>query len=162
MASTTAASRGVPSGERGDSTGRRTFLKATGGLAIVALAGCTGGSGPSADTTVDVTLSDFKIELSDSSVSAGRIQFDITNMGPSLHEFVVLKTEIMAGELPTDEDGAVDEAGAEGIELVDEVEDIEDEATATLTLDLDAGHYALICNLPSHYELRMFTDFVVT
>jgi uncharacterized cupredoxin-like copper-binding protein len=143
-------------------TNRRTFLKATGGIAVLALAGCTGGSEPAADTTVDVTLSDFKIELSDASVPAGSIQFNITNDGPSLHEFVVLKTDIKAGELPTDEDGAVDEAGAEGIELVDEVEDIEDDATATLTVDLEPGHYALICNLPSHYELGMFIDFTVT
>lgn len=158
MASTNATASWVHS----SSTNRRTFLKATGGLAAIALAGCTGGSAPTADTTVDVTLSDFKIELSDSSVPAGQIQFDIANNGPSIHEFVVLKTEIKAGELPTDEDGAVDEAGAEGIELVDEVEDIEDEATETLTVDLDAGHYALICNLPSHYDLGMFVDFVVT
>ncbi|MFC6732165.1 MULTISPECIES: cupredoxin domain-containing protein [unclassified Haladaptatus] len=160
MASTKAASTGVLRGELGTAD-RRTFLKATGGLAVVALAGCTGGTGATADTEVDVTLNDFDIILSDDSVEAGRIQFNITNDGPSVHEFVVLRTEIPAAELPTDENGDVDEAGAPGIELVDEVEDLETGDTATLTVDMEAGHYALICNLPAHYRLGMFTDFDV-
>ncbi len=31
----------------------------------------------------------------------------------------------------------------------------------TLELDLEAGKYALVCNLPGHYAAGMFADFTV-
>jgi hypothetical protein len=58
------------------------------------------------------------------SAPAGDITFDITNDAEQTHEFVVFQTDLAEDQLPTDEDGNVDEAG-EGVELVDEVEDIE-------------------------------------
>ena len=33
--------------------------------------------------------------------------------------------------------------------------------TKRLTLNLRAGHYALICNIPGHYKARMRADFTV-
>jgi hypothetical protein len=45
-------------------------------------------------------------------------------VGPEdTHEFVVFKTDLAADALPTASDGSVDEEG-EGVELVDEIEDI--------------------------------------
>jgi uncharacterized cupredoxin-like copper-binding protein len=34
--------------------------------------------------------------------------------------------------------------------------------SATPELDLEAGEYALVCNLPGHYAAGMFGDFTVT
>ena len=57
------------------------------------------------------------------SVSAGSITFDATNDGPDdVHEFVVIATELGITELPTAEDGSVDESG-EGLEVMGEIED---------------------------------------
>ena len=45
---------------------------------------------------------------------------------------------------------------------MDEIEDIEGGANPTLTVDLDAGHYVVFCNLPGHYGLGMHTDLDVS
>ena len=118
------------------------------------MAGDTGGGGG-----VPTTLADFSITLDSEDVPEGMTTFDITNEGPALHELVVLKTDTDAGDLPVGADNTVDEAG---MDLVDEVEDIEPGATASLEVDLKAGHYALICNIPGHYELGMFANLTVS
>ena len=99
--------------------------------------------------------------LDPGSAPAGDITFDITNDAEQTHEFVVFKTDLAADQLPTDENGDVDEAG-EGVEHVDEVEDIEGGSTQSLTVNLDAGSYVLICNLPGHYGQGMHAGFTVS
>jgi uncharacterized cupredoxin-like copper-binding protein len=96
------------------------------------------------------------------------VTFEITNDGPEdVHEFVVIRTDLDVAELPTDADGAVDEAG-EGIEVIDEVEDLPVGETQTLTVDLEAGSYALVCNIwdeeegEAHYQMGMRTAFSAT
>ena len=53
-------------------------------------------------------------------------------------------------------------ADTTGLTLVDEIEDIVPGATATLTVDLTAGTYLVVCNLPEHYELGMWAYLTVT
>ena len=85
---------------------------------------------------------------------------------PDVHELVILKTDLGASALPTDEDGAVDETGA-GIEVIDEVEDLEVGSAADLTVNLAAGKYVLLCNIfdetenEAHYKMGMRIDFTV-
>jgi uncharacterized cupredoxin-like copper-binding protein len=109
--------------------------------------------------SVDVTLSDFEIELSSSSAPAGEVTFEVENDGPSIHEFVVFQTDLAPDALPTDDAGDV--AEGEDFEPVDEIEDIEVGASPSLTLDLDAGSYVLICNIAAHYRQGMRTAFTV-
>ena len=45
--------------------------------------------------------------------------------------------------------------------MVDEVEDVTAGSTTELSVDLEPGSYAIICNLPEHYEEGMFTTLVV-
>jgi uncharacterized cupredoxin-like copper-binding protein len=132
-------------------------------VALMLLATACDGGGQ----TVEVTLQEFAIGLTESSANAGEVTFEATNDGPNdVHEFVILRTDLAVTELPTDETGAVDEAG-EGIEVVDEIEDIAVGDTPTLTVDLDAGNYVLICNIydedeqESHYQEGMRTSFTV-
>ena len=117
---------------------------------------------------VDVELVDFSV-LADASAPAGEVTFSIENTGPDHeHEFVVIKTDLDAAALPTAEDGSVDEEGA-GIEVIDEVEEFAVGGSETLTLSLDPGHYALICNVVHeeegetfvHYDRGMHTNFTV-
>jgi uncharacterized cupredoxin-like copper-binding protein len=133
--------------------------------AIFVLGSMTAACGGSDEGTVDTTLKDFSITVDPTSEPAGEVTFDITNEGPSQHEFVVFKTDLAPDQLPMteDENGVpiVDEEG-EGIEPVDEVEDINADSTATLTVNLAAGNYVLICNLPSHYQQGMHTPFTVS
>jgi uncharacterized cupredoxin-like copper-binding protein len=124
-------------------------------LALV-VSGCGGEGG------IGATLADYSITLDSTSASAGQVTFDVTNDADQTHEFVVLKTDLAEDALPTDDAGDVDEAGDPGIELVDEIEDIEGGSTQSLTVELDAGSYVFICNLPGHYRQGMSTSFSVS
>jgi uncharacterized cupredoxin-like copper-binding protein len=123
----------------------------------IAAASCGGGGG------IAATLTDFQIDLAETSATAGEVTFDIQNDGPSTHEFVVFKTDLAPDALPTieDENGLplVDEAG--GLEPVDEVEDIPADSSAELAVTLDAGSYVIICNIPDHYQQGMHAGFTV-
>jgi uncharacterized cupredoxin-like copper-binding protein len=111
---------------------------------------------------IGATIQDMSIKLSTHSMPAGKVTFDITNNGPSLHELVVLKTDVALGQLPDnpDEAGQVLEEGA-GIVPMGEDGNIPAGTTATLTLTLKPGTYQIICNLPGHYAAGMYTDLTV-
>jgi uncharacterized cupredoxin-like copper-binding protein len=102
------------------------------------------------------------------SAASGEVTFAITNDGAETHEFVVVKTELGNRDLPTKNDGSVDEEGA-GVEPVDEVEDIPSGKSEKLAVTLDAGHYVVFCNIleeengetESHYANGMSSDFTV-
>jgi len=133
-------------------------------VAIATLAACSGDGGG----TVNVTLQEFSIATDPATVDAGEVVFETTNEGPDdVHEFVVFQTDLDPTELPTDENGAVVETG-EGIELIGEIEDIPVGETQSVTLDLEAGNYVLICNIfdedeqEAHYQEGMRTTFTVS
>jgi uncharacterized cupredoxin-like copper-binding protein len=142
---------------------RRLIKASIMGLGLVA-AGCGGGG-----EDVDITLQEFAIGAVPSSVPAGSVTFNIENKGPDdTHEFVVIRTDLDPTALPTEENGSVSETG-EGMEVVDEVEEIPVGDTPTLTIDdLTAGSYVLICNIydeaekESHYQEGMRTAFTVS
>ena len=121
----------------------------------------TAGCSSDDEGTVAVTVADFSVTPDPDSAPAGEITFDITNDAEQTHEFVVFKTDLAPDQLPTDEDGDVDEAG-EGVEHIDEIEDIGAGSTQSLTVNLDAGSYVLICNLPGHYAQGMHAGFTVS
>jgi len=142
--------------------GRPAWLCVAAVGAVLLMPACGGGG-----ETVDVTLQEFAVGVDPASVSAGEVTFSVTNEGPDdVHEFVVIRTDLGPTELPTDENGAVDEAGG-GMEVVDEIEDMEVGASEDLTVDLDAGNYVLICNIwdedeqESHYQEGMRAAFTV-
>lgn len=143
-------------------------------IAGFALAGCAADSGSPSQgggggaTTIDVTLQEWSVTPSAASAPAGEVTFAVTNDGPDdVHEFVVLKTDLDPGDLPVDEHGAVTEDG-EGIEVVDEIEDIPVGESQELSVTLDAGNYVLLCNIydededEAHYQMGMRTAFEVT
>lgn len=111
---------------------------------------------------IEVTLTEWEISIDKDSVPRGPIDFTINNDGDETHEFVVIKTDIAADELQTTDDGSVDE-DAPGIDVKQEVEDIESGDKTGRTYELDAGNYVLICNIvdgegeptESHYENGM-------
>ncbi len=157
------------------------FAAAVAVLALVAM-GCsdddgdetgamaeTGATGTTGGTTIDVTLQEFAVLPAQESAPAGDITFNVTNTGPEdTHEFVVFKTDLAPDALPVASDGSVDEEG-EGVELIDEIEDIAVGDNPTLTVSLEAGSYVLICNIVEeeedetivHYQQGMRTAFTV-
>ncbi|MBK5229291.1 MAG: hypothetical protein JJE05_12405 [Actinobacteria bacterium] len=122
------------------------------------LASCGGDSGPK------VELSEYTVSVTPESVDSGETTFAVENVGGETHEFVVVKTDLDSADLPTTDDGSVDEEGS-GIEAVDEIEDITDGSSADLTVDLETGSYVLFCNVVDdsvvHYQEGMHTSFTV-
>lgn len=119
--------------------------------------------------SVEVTLTEWQVILGADSAPAGSVTFNTSNIGQRDHELVVVRTDLGPTDLAANEDGSVDEAG-EGIEIIDEIEEFAPEGEESLTLDLEAGSYVLICNVveetdgevESHYALGMATAFEVT
>lgn len=135
---------------------RVAVLATVGSLALVSCGGDD--DGPS------VELTEFSVNVDPVSVDSGETTFSVENVGGVTHEFVVVKTDLDDADLPTTEDGSVDEEG-EGLEAVDEIEDIEAGSSEELTVDLDPGNYVLFCNVVDgtqvHYQEGMHTSFTV-
>jgi uncharacterized cupredoxin-like copper-binding protein len=128
-----------------------------------------GGTPAGGGAEVDVTLQDFSVIPDADSAVAGEISFNVENIGPDhMHELVIVKTDLEPDALPTLDDGSMDETG-EGVEVIDEIEEFSVGETQSITVDLEAGSYALICNVVHHeegetfvhYELGMRTGFTL-
>jgi uncharacterized cupredoxin-like copper-binding protein len=123
-------------------------------VAALVASGCSAApAGP-----VTARLQEFSINLGRGTATPGSVQFSVTNGGSIVHEFVVIDTDTAANALTVGADGTVSE---EGLSVVDEIEDIPVASTQALTVNLSAGHYVLICNLPGHYAGGMRADFQV-
>lgn len=119
--------------------------------------GSTGGGG----TAVDVTLTEFQVQLSATDIPAGPVTFNVTNNGSVVHEFVVFKTDLAEDALPTDDEGTEVDEDASGLESMGEVEDVPVGGTDSFDATLEPGEYVGICNVPGHYGSGMHIHFTV-
>lgn len=104
---------------------------------------------------VSARMTEMRIADSVSSVAAGKVTFSVTNAGMMTHEYVVLRTSQPAASLPMS-GGRASEAGHVG-----ETGDMAPGASKTFALNLRAGHYSIVCNLPGHFSAGMYTDLTV-
>lgn len=126
--------------------------------------------------TVDVVQSDMggmmsgarmmNVAASPSSVPAGQVSFRVWNAGMMVHELVILPLQPGGvGTRTVGSDGLVSEAGSlgEASRTCGEGagDGIAPGAAGWVTLSLDPGRYVLICNLPGHYAMGMFTGLEV-
>ncbi|MGZ5288558.1 MAG: cupredoxin domain-containing protein [Actinomycetota bacterium] len=88
---------------------------------------------------------------------AGTVTFTVVNEGVKKHEFVILSTDVMAADLPLKGDEVVED----DYNAIDEIGELPPGETHTLTVDLEPGHYALICNLKGHVRMGMYADITV-
>lgn len=95
------------------------------------------------------------------SIKAGDVTFEVTNTSRDMiHEMIVMPMASGEKEVPYNaKDMRIDEdaAGAIG-----EVSELDPGMSGKLTLRLKPGEYMLVCNLPGHYILGMWTHFKVT
>jgi uncharacterized cupredoxin-like copper-binding protein len=149
---------------------RASFLLVACGLIVPVACSSSSSSSTSAaaNGNVAVTLQEFSVATVPATAPAGEVTFDITNNGPDdQHEFVVIKTDLDFTQLPQNPDGSVDEESSD-LDVVDEVEAIDPGSGDTLTVNLEAGSYALICNIydkeekEAHYAEGMRAGFTVS
>jgi uncharacterized cupredoxin-like copper-binding protein len=126
-------------------------------------------SPPATSNTISVSIGETDavtmfLNLSQASATAGEVTFVVTNEGLRKHEFIVMKTDMMAADYPiTSHEGETDriEEDTPGVEVLGEIEEIEPGATQNLVLNLEPGHHVLACNLKGHYRMGMRSDFQV-
>lgn len=90
--------------------------------------------------TVTATEGEMFIQLSEDSVTAGSVTFDVANEGSATHDFVV------------ERDGD-DVAGTESISPG---------SSTTLTVDLEPGEYVVYCSIGNHRQMGMEMTVTVT
>src|SRR2546427_164671 len=104
----------------------QTYAVATrnvaGVLAALVLGAPTASHAPGAPVAVSAKLSEWKVELSASTVPAGAVTFTVTNAGTIPHAFEI-----------------------EGHGIEHETDEIQPGSTATLTLTLKLGTYEVYC-----------------
>ena len=109
---------------------------------------------PVGSASVNVTLDEMTISLSQTHVAPGKVTFVARNTGSVEHEFVVLRRAGSATPHVTHY-----RASEKG--WVGEIDGVKPGQTRQTTLTLAPGHYDVICNFPGHYQLGMRATLTV-
>ena len=160
---------------------RAALVSALGLALLVAGAGTAFASGRTAGaketstktetTTVNVVVSDthmpgmpedhapgtMSMTVDPVSAPRGKVKFVVQNQGTELHEMVVIKTDTPYDQLEVNSKDKVSEKGSVG-----EISSIGKGKTKSKTFKLEAGQYALVCNIAGHYTAGMRAAFTVT
>ncbi len=175
------SSEPTSSGNQGD--GKGSGMMGNGSAYRSSLSTCTPPASL-AGTRVEVTLADMgmtkmmsgvapmgarmRLLASTTQVAAGKVSLVVSNLGWRTHELVVLPLDagVPAGQRQVGANGRVDEAGSLGEASsscgADSGEGITSGSAGWTTLNLPAGRYELVCNLPNHYADGMYQAFVVS
>lgn len=115
---------------------------------------------PEADITkgqIRADMREYAMGLTATEVRAGTVTFIARNAGSTAHDLVVLRTDLAPDKLPVDtqtqkakEDGKLGAA-----------DQVSPGKSANLRLELPAGAYVVICNVPTHYQLGMRSALTV-
>ncbi len=100
---------------------------------------------------------EFAVNPAQDTVDAGALTFSVSNDGTEAHTFRVIKTDLAPDALPT-ANALVDEAQ---LDVVASIPEFAAGETQEVSVDLEAGSYVLICNVPGHYDLGMRVAFTV-
>jgi uncharacterized cupredoxin-like copper-binding protein len=114
-----------------------------------------------AESLVRVTLAEYSVLPDQLTVASGEVTFQLFNQGSMAHEFLIIRTNVPAGDLPLFGDIGEVDLEHEDLTLVFRHEAFPAGESREVTQLLPPGNYALICNLTGHYDSGMFSDFVV-
>jgi caa(3)-type oxidase subunit IV len=109
--------------------------------------------------TASIVLNSYWIDPAPASIQAGRVTFQIKNRASGRpHQITIVQTDSPANRLPTNANGDVD---LSQLTVVSQTDDIPPHQTTDLAVDLSAGHYALISDIPGDYYQGMYADLNV-
>lgn len=103
----------------------------------------------------------MEIKLSQSTVKAGKVEFDVTNDAiTESHEVVLVKLKSSDQTIPVIKDKhRIDESK---VKSLGEVADLKAGEHGKLVVTLKPGSYQLLCNVKGHYESGMHTILTVS
>ena len=128
-------------------------------------------------TTVQVTAVDMgsmmgrarmRLVVDRANAPAGTVSLVLSNVGFTVHELVVLPladgrqagTRAVGADQKVDETGSLGEASRTG--AAGAGDGVEPGTAGWVSLDLPAGRYELVCNLPGHYAAGMYAELSVS
>jgi len=114
-----------------------------------------------ATATVAVTVQNFRIDIPPV-LQSGTIRFVVTNLGPTMHEFNVARTDLAPANVPMKADGILDDTDPhQNFTHLAEVEGIDIGQHKTLTVQLSPGQYVVYCNMDGHVAAGMVEQITV-
>jgi hypothetical protein len=111
------------------------------------------------DNKISADVREYAIHVTDHVAKAGDVTFTVTNYGTIQHEFLVIKSDYLAGQIPFNGDKFDEEE--KGVENLGETGEFDPGLTKAVTVKLAPGHYQLVCNIPGHYKKGMAIPFEV-
>ncbi|MFA7296023.1 MAG: plastocyanin/azurin family copper-binding protein [Dehalococcoidia bacterium] len=138
-------------------------------VATAALVACGGGeaggkseggassAGGAASGKIDVVLSEWAIKPSAAKAKAGTVEFATTNKGATAHELAVYQTDAAPDKL-AQAGGMADE---KQVTVIGRTASLDANKSESKKVELKAGKYVLVCNLPAHYGQGMRAAFTV-
>jgi uncharacterized cupredoxin-like copper-binding protein len=120
----------------------------------------TSSSGAQAKATapkVVAALTEFKIAPDKTTAAPGSISFEAQNKGTTPHELKIVKTDMAPDKLPV-KDGKVDESA---VQVLAKTTEFAAGKSESVSANLTAGKYVLICNVVAHYTAGMHLAFAV-
>ena len=101
---------------------------------------------------ISVRLGEMYVRPSVTSVPAGKVTLNATNMGMLTHELMIERMPIKMQSA-----GKPVESAAQGM-----IDDMQHGQSGHMTLKLTPGNYMLFCNVPGHYAAGQHTVLTVT
>lgn len=133
--------------------------------AILSSAIVTGTAFAAAPTKIKVSLlgeggAGMEIRLSQSTVKAGKVEFDVTNDAiTESHEVVLVRLKSPGQSIPVVKDKHRIDEGK--LKALGEVSGLKAGEHGKLAVTLKPGSYELLCNIKGHYESGMHTVLTV-
>lgn len=127
-------------------------------VSMLALSACGQASAQTGPAKVTVSMTEWSVNLSQTSIPAGEVTFVLKNTGTITHELIIAKTDLAQDKMPmaSEDPLKVDESASIG-----EIGDVEAGQTKEDIFNLAPGNYVLMCNEQSHYMSGMHIAFTV-
>ena len=121
------------------------------------------------ETPLQVTLKDFSVHPNQKTVKAGLVTFQAVNAGTTIHELVIIRTDLNPANLPQMEEkdnngtvtGHIVNEEHVAVQSIEEIEEFPAGDHKEKKVLLGPGHYVLFCNVPEHYDKGMYASLVV-
>lgn len=107
------------------------------------------------------TEKEWAIKLSSSLHEAGTTTFNLQNLGTIAHEFLVVRTDKSGDALVGSVDPATNRIDEAQLNVVNEQPEYDPGVPGMVTVNLEPGHYVLMCNIAGHYKAGMHADLDV-
>ncbi len=110
---------------------------------------------------VSGTEKEWAIDISSSLHEAGTTTFNLQNLGTIAHEFLVVRSDKTSAQLVASVDATTNRIDESQLNVVNEQPEYDPGVPGMVTVNLEPGHYVLMCNIPGHYKAGMHADLDV-